>query len=155
MERSDAVRSAVERFAECFAHADVEGFAAAIADEAEAFVIGTQRSTSGRDEWLENFGFLVDKGLVLPDGSGLRLELHELRGFAEDSFGWAAGWATFVFSANERLPSRLTAVLRREGDDWKLLHAHFSVPVPDALALKHVEEWMQQLGQRPATTSTD
>jgi hypothetical protein len=39
---------------------------------------------------------------------------------------------------------------RKEGGDWKILHAHFLVAVPDELALEHVDEWMQQLGEVPA-----
>ena len=147
MQRSDAVRTAIERFCERFSTADLEGFDAAIADDAEAFVIGTQRWTSGRDEWLGNFRFLVDNGLVVPDGSGVRVEAGNVRGYAEGAFGWAVAWVTFVFAPDKRLPSRFTAVLHHEDGEWKILHAHFSVAVPDERALEHVHEWMEELGQ--------
>jgi ketosteroid isomerase-like protein len=147
MERSDAVRGAIESFCKQFSTADVAGFDASIAADPEAFVIGTQRWTSGREEWLGNFRFLVDNALVLPDGSGVRVEAGDIRAYAEGSLGWAVAWITFVFAADQRLPSRFTAVLREESGEWKILHAHFSVAVPDELALEHVDAWMEQLGQ--------
>jgi ketosteroid isomerase-like protein len=150
MERSDQVRAAVERLFERFPTADLEGFDASIAADPESFVIGTQRWTSGRDEWLGNFRFLVDNGLVVPDGSGVRLEAGDVRAFAEGGLGWAVAWTTFVFAEGKRLPSRCTAVLRREDGEWKIVHAHFSVAVPDELALEHVDAWLQQLGEVPA-----
>jgi ketosteroid isomerase-like protein len=149
VERSDAVLAAVERFCRQFSTADVEGFEASIARDADAFVIGTQRWTSGRDEWLGNFRFLVENGIVRPDGSGARVEPSALRAWADGSLGWAVGWTTFVFAPKERLPSRFTAVLRDEDGDWRLVHAHFSVAVPDEVALEHVDAWLQQLGQTP------
>lgn len=40
-----------------------------------------------------------------------------------------------MFPDGSRLATRLTAVLRREGDDWKVVHLHFSVGVPDEQAM--------------------
>ena len=147
MQRSEAVEAAIERFCERFSTADVEGFAAAVADDPDAFVIGTQRATSGRAEWMGNFALLVEKGLVRPDGSGVRVEPSGIRGFAEGGFGWAAGWITFVFGPERRLPSRFTAVLRDDGGRWRIVHAHFSVAVPDEVALEHVDAWLEDLDQ--------
>ena len=100
MRRSDPVRAAIERFCERFSTADVEGFDASIADDAEAFVIGTQRWTGGREEWLGNFKFLVDNGLVVPDGSGVRVEATDVRAYAATRAGrsahvaWSGGHGT-------------------------------------------------------------
>jgi ketosteroid isomerase-like protein len=34
------------------------------------------------------------------------------------------------------LQTRVTGVLRREDDDWKIVHLHFSVGVPDEEAIQ-------------------
>ena len=35
-----------------------------------------------------------------------------------------------------RLPTRLSAVLREQDGDWKVVHLHFSVGVPDEQAIE-------------------
>jgi hypothetical protein len=147
VQTSDGVARAFERFCERFNAGDLDGFDAAIAADAESFVIGTQRWTSGRAEWLGNYRALVDRGLVGPQGAGLRVEVSRLRGFDEGSAGWATAWVTFVFPDGTRLPTRVTSVFRDQDRDWKLLHAHFSIAVPDEVAGAHVAEWMEQLGE--------
>ena len=144
MSSSDEVAQALVRFAERFNAGEIGGFDAAIAADEDSFVIGTQRWASGRAEWLGNYTTLVEKGLF---GAGLHLETSGVRGFDEGSAAWAVGWVTFVFPGGTRLPTRTTAVFRREHDDWMLRHAHFSVAVPDEIATQHVEEWMRQLDQ--------
>jgi ketosteroid isomerase-like protein len=147
MSSSESVVRAFERFAERFNAGDMDGFDAAIAEDADSFVIGTQRWTSGRAEWLGNYQALLDAGLVGPDGAGLRVEPSGLRGFDEGSAGWAVGWVTFVFPDGTRLPSRATAVFRSDEGGWKLRHFHFSVAVPDEVAGAQAAQWLEELGQ--------
>lgn len=147
MHPSDGVSRAFERFCERFDAGDLERFDEAIAADEEAFVIGTQRWTSGRAEWLGNYKELLEQGLIGPRSAGLRVEVKGLRGFDEGAAGWAVAWVTFVFPDGTRLPTRTTSVFRNEDGNWKLLHAHFSVAVPDEVAGEHVDNWMEQLGE--------
>jgi hypothetical protein len=149
VQESAEVRVAIMRFCDAFGAGDMAAFDAAIAAEPKAFVIGTQRATNGRGEWIGNYRALVEQRLVGEGGAGLRVEPSGIRGYAEGSFGWAAGWITFVLPGDVRLPSRFTGVLRREGDDWKLLNTHFSVAVPDEVAVEHAHAWLAELGQGP------
>ena len=41
--------------------------------------------------------------------------------------------------AETRLRTRLTAVLRQDHDEWKIVHLHFSVGVPDEQAVELAE----------------
>src|SRR5581483_8601862 len=127
MSSSAEVAAALIRFAERFNAGDVDGFDAAIAADEDSFVIGTQRWASDRTEWLGNYRALAEKGLF---AAGLHLETSGVRGFDEGPAGWAVGWVTFVFPGGKRLPTRATAVFRREEEDWMLRHIHFSVAVP-------------------------
>ena len=46
-----------------------------------------------------------------------------------------------------RLPTRLTAVLVRRDGEWRVAHAHFSVAVPDEIALSQASAWLEELGE--------
>jgi hypothetical protein len=48
--------------------------------------------------------------------------------------------ASFV-AGDMRAPIRLTAVMLREDDRWKIQHAHFSIGVPDDIGFVQAEEW--------------
>lgn len=67
--------------------------------------------------------------------AGTRLEGADPRAYEEGSLGWAVDEPRFVFPDGSRLPARLTGVLRREDGDWKVVHPHFSVGVPDEEAI--------------------
>ncbi len=147
MERSVDVRDAVERFIHRFGAGDLDGFDASISADEEAFIIGTQRWVGDRAEWVGNFRALVDKNLVGPGGLGLRIDAGEIRAFGEGAFGWAVAWIAFVFPGGDRLPARFTAILRQEAGDWRIVHAHISVAVPDEVALEQAGGWLEQLGE--------
>ena len=148
--KPEPIAAAFEAFVAAFNSGDPAAFAAAIVDDESSFVAGTQRIASGRTEWLGNYQELVDRGLVGPDGAGLRLEAGNVRGFDEGRAGWAFAWLTFVFPDGARLPTRATVVLRTEGDRWRVRHAHLSVAVPDDVAKERVAGWLKELGQSAA-----
>jgi hypothetical protein len=50
--------------------------------------------------------------------------------------GFALDTPAFVFPDGSTLPTRLTAVLRSEDGEWKIVHLHFSVGVPDEEAVQ-------------------
>ncbi|HEX7300156.1 MAG TPA: nuclear transport factor 2 family protein [Solirubrobacteraceae bacterium] len=114
---------------------------ACVSDDADAFVVGTQRVGGGREEWLASFREQVASGM------GVRLEGTAVQGFADGSLGWAFDRASFVVPDIVSLPTRLTAVLREEGGTWKLVHAHFSLAVPDEVAMQSATGWAEQLGE--------
>lgn len=147
MERSVEVRDAVAKFVDRFGAGDLDGFDASISADEQAFIIGTQRWVDDRAEWIGNFRALVDKGLVGAGGLGLRIDAGEIRGFGAGAFGWAVAWIAFVFPGGNRLPARFTAVLRQESGDWRIVHAHISVAVPDEVAMEHAGGWLEQLGE--------
>lgn len=64
--------------------------------------------------------------------AGMRLE----GAYAEGPLGWAVDEPEFVFPDGSRLATRLTAGLREEDGDWKVVHLYFSVGVPDEQAME-------------------
>jgi hypothetical protein len=62
----------------------------------------------------------------------IRLEAGEgLRCFEENSVGWVVDRPTFVLADGGSVSTRMTAVMRKEEGEWKLVHAHWSVGVPN------------------------
>jgi hypothetical protein len=57
--------------------------------------------------------------------------LDELDVFVEGSVGWAPGRPTWILKDSREVPSRWTAVFRREDGEWKIVQAHTSIGVPD------------------------
>ena len=129
MHASQDVRDAMIRFCEAFTSNDVGVFEGTITAEPDAGVIGTGPAEryEGRTNWIDAYAQQI---AAIP---GIALTAGDPSGFEEGGIGWAADQPTFVLPDGTPVPVRLTAVLRRESDEWKMVHAHFSMGVPDDL----------------------
>ena len=54
---------------------------------------------------------------------------------------WVADEPTIEMPDGSSVPARLTAVMRIDGDRWKIVHAHFSVGVPDEEVVPLTQKW--------------
>jgi ketosteroid isomerase-like protein len=139
MLQSTEARDAVAQFYAMLSAGDVDGTAATIADDAEAFVTGTQRIGDGRESRLDSVRENAQMGVVFEAG--------DIRAWAEGAMAWAVDEPTVVLPNGVRLPMRMTAVLRREADGaLRIVHQHYSWAVPDEVAMEHVQAWRTQLG---------
>lgn len=140
MHQSTDVREAMLRFYDRFAAGDVAAFAQTITSWEDAFVIGTDPGEwlDGRAAWIAGY---EEQVRAVP---GIRLEVGNLRGYAEDSLGWAADQPTFVIPDGSTIPTRLTAVLRLEDGIWKVVNAHFSVAVPNDELFDLLQRWSSE-----------
>jgi hypothetical protein len=131
MERSEGVRAGILRFYERFSSGDADAFAEGLAAVDGVSVIGTapEEGHGDRDDWIAAYR----EGIA---AAGLRLEGDDPRGYEEGSLGWGVDRPRFVLPDGSTLPTRLTAVLRREDGEWKVVHLHFSVGVPDEEAVQ-------------------
>jgi hypothetical protein len=136
MEQSAGVREAILRFYERFSAGDPAGFADILATGDGVSVIGTAPG-EGHDEreaWIRSY----EQGMS-GEMAGMRLEGNDPRGFEEGSVGWGVDTPAFVLPDGSTLPTRLTAIVRREDGEWKVVHLHFSVGVPDEEAIEPAE----------------
>ncbi len=133
MQQSAAVRDGILRFYERFSAGEAAGFADVIAQVEGVSVIGTGpgEGHDDRDDWIATY-----EEMMRGEMAGTRLEASDPRGYEEGSLGWGADEPHFVFPDGSRLPTRLTAVLRNESGEWKIVHLHFSVGVPDEQAMQ-------------------
>ena len=127
MQQSSEVANALRRFYESFSTADVEAFERLLTKGDDAVVIGTDANEweDGRAAWLAAFEGQMSQT------EGMRLEPGEVRGYEEGSLGWVVDRPTFVLAEGPTIPTRLTGVVRKEDGEWKLVHLHFSIGVPD------------------------
>jgi ketosteroid isomerase-like protein len=61
----------------------------------------------------------------------LEIRVDDLKAFSEGAFGWVADRVTARLPDGIDIPVRHTYVLHRENDEWKIVHAHISVGIPD------------------------
>lgn len=66
------------------------------------------------------------------EAEGLRIEAGPNPiGYEEGSLGWVVDEPVFYFPDGAGMKTRLTAVLHRTDELWRLVHMHVSVGVPD------------------------
>lgn len=133
MQQSDGVRNGLLRFYERFSGGDAARFADVIAQADGVSVIGTGpgEGHDNRDDWISTYDEMMRSEMA-----GTRLESGDPRAYEEGAVGWAVDEPQFVFPDGSRLATRLTALLHEEQGDWKILHLHFSVGVPDEQAME-------------------
>jgi hypothetical protein len=131
MQQSGDVREAMLRFCDRLSAGDVASFDELVSREA-ALIIGTAPGEWVDDRERMKFGF---------EAEGVRLEPDDPLGYEEGSMGWVVDQPTFVFPDGSAIQTRLTAVMRREDGRWKLVHAHFSVGVPDEEVVDLQRRW--------------
>jgi hypothetical protein len=132
MESSDAVVEGLTSFYDAFCSHDPDRFASALSTGPGVSVLGSApgEGHDNRDDWIASYaGGIVEAGLQLEGGPSPQ-------GWADGTAGFARDEPRFVLPDGSFLPTRLTGVLRREDDAWKIVHLHFSVGVPDEEAVQ-------------------
>lgn len=133
MQRSAGVRDGILRFYKRFSAGEAAEFAEGLAQAEGVSVIGTApgEGDDDRDDWITTYGRMMQGEMA-----GTRLEGRDPRAYEEGPLGWGVDEPHFVFPDGSRLPTRLTAVLCEEHGEWKVVHLHFSVGVPDEQAMQ-------------------
>jgi ketosteroid isomerase-like protein len=140
MRRSAEVRDALLRFYEVFSAGDLEEFAHIIAkeDDEGVLVIGTDPGdwAEGRERWI------AAREALTHAMEGLRLEAgEEPQGYEEGSMGWAVDRPRAVLP-DGTISTRLTGVVHQEEGEWRLVHIHLSVGVPDEEVVELQKRWL-------------
>lgn len=131
MEDSAAVMQAWLRFCDGVSQGRVKDFDDIVSAEAK-LIIGTAPGENVSDRERMRFGFETE---------GVTLESRSARGFEEGALGWVVDEPRFGFPDGSGMDCRVTAVLRNETGTWRLVHAHFSVGVPDDEVVELQRRW--------------
>jgi ketosteroid isomerase-like protein len=138
MRRSAEIRDTLLRFYEVFSAADLESLPQIIAQEAAegVVVIGTAGEwIEGREQWI------AATEALMHEMEGLRLEAgEEPHCYEEGSMGWVADRPRLVLP-DGTISTRLTSVVRQEEGEWRFVHIHLSVGVPDEEVVELQRRW--------------
>lgn len=139
MRESTALVDAWLRFCDGISSGRTDLFDDIVSLEATS-IIGTAPGETITDRAGMRFGFETE---------GITLESRSARGFEEGSLGWVVDEPRFGFPDGSGMDCRVTAVARQENDVWRLVHAHFSVGVPDDEVVGLQARWAERVGQEP------
>ncbi len=131
MEEASDVTQSWRRFCERLTGGDADSFDELVSREATV-IIGT-----APEEWIDDrarmrFGF---------ESEGVGLTPVDPVAWAEGSLGFVLDKPRFTFPDGAGIDTRVTAVLKLEDDVWRIVHAHFSVGVPDAEVARLQAAW--------------
>ncbi len=131
MQRSDVVREGILKFYERFSSGDPDAFEAGLATGDGVSVIGSGpgEGHTTREDWAAAYRSEIAE-------LGLKLRGDDPVAFEEGTVGYGTDTPSFVLPDGSTLPTRLTAVLSKDGGEWKVVHLHFSVGVPDEDAVQ-------------------
>lgn len=131
MRESPAVAEAWLRFCDGVSSKRVDEFDDIVSAEA-TLIIGTAPGENVTDRHAMRFGFETE---------GITLQSREAVGYEEGTLGWVVDQPRFVFPDGSGMDCRLTAIFRNEDVTWRLVHAHFSVGVPDDEVVDLQQRW--------------
>ena len=93
-------------------------------------------------EWIDDQATLRS-GTQVP-GEGLQAGSNPV-GYANGDVGWFADQPTWLFADGTSVEMRLTAVLQREPEGWRIVNVHMSVAVPDDQCVVLQRRWKHGL----------
>jgi len=123
-------------------------------DDANA-LISTDPATlfiGSAGEWVDDQDVL--RGSYQVDTEGLVAGDHPVA-YANGDIGWFADQPAWVFADGTRAEMRMSAVLQREADGWRIVHSHLSVGVPDNECVMLQRRWKYGIPGSPPGASID
>jgi class 3 adenylate cyclase/ketosteroid isomerase-like protein len=134
VEPSEEIRRVVERFVKAIAGGDKESALLRLSEHPGTLLIGADPA-----EWWRGHETRAIWGRQLEefDGSFL-VTADEIDAWEEGSVGWASVKETIDWSG-KTLEGRASYTLHLEHGEWKIVHAHWSLPRP------HVDVWGKSL----------
>ncbi len=121
-----------ERWCERLSANDAASFDDLASASSATLVIGTAPGEWVTERDRLRFGF---------EAEGVRLEPKSPRGYEEGALDWFVDEPKFHLPDNSFMQTRVTGVLRREDDRWKVVHMHISVGVPDEEVVELQKRW--------------
>ncbi|WP_104181548.1 SgcJ/EcaC family oxidoreductase [Arthrobacter sp. B0490] len=130
MDGRTAVDAVLEGYAAAVLAKDRDGLVAHYSDDARVFDLWSTWSYEGRESWQgaidEWFGSLGDQEV--------HVGFDDVRSVVTDDLATVSAIITYREvddggAMRDSLQNRLTWVLRRSGDTWRIIHEHTSAPI--------------------------
>jgi len=126
MIESFEIKDIVLQLYERYSHGEVLGFAKRFYSRQEGLLfIGTDP-----DEWLEDYESVISLYKKVAN-AGLEIQISDLIAYSEVTVGWAADRVKVKLPNGSEVLVRHTYILHKEDDEWKIVHTHISIAVPN------------------------
>jgi ketosteroid isomerase-like protein len=128
VQRSTGIYDLAQAFAESIRQRDLAALTALIADDEHLLFIGTDPEEwwTGRDTLIA----VYEQQLAAMEPGGPGLTEFDVTAYEQGDSGWFAGRTSLV-SEGERVPVRISGAARRRGGQWKIVHLHVSIGLPN------------------------
>lgn len=127
MEESKALKKLYVGICEALSKGDAAFFEQHFSKKDGVLAIGTDP-----DEWWAGYGAITKVFKTqLEEAGGFKITADAPVAYSEGSIGWVAGRPSLRSADGSEIFFRLTAVLQKEQDDWKIIQWHFSAGVPN------------------------
>lgn len=115
------------RLYESMASGDINSVMSQYSHQSGVLSIGTDSN-----EWWEGYAVIAQVVKAqLQEMSGIQMIAGNPKTFVEGNIGWVADRPTIRLLNGEEIILRLTAVFRKEDDNWKIVQRHVSVGKPN------------------------
>lgn len=137
-DRAPDIEQALRDNVAAMVRGDLDQIARQLSRDPSVVSIGTDAS-----EWVEGHDNIMRafRESAPPSEFGFSVGLDDVKAFTEGDIGWAISRGHFE-ADGKRVLTRTTVVLRREDGEWKALHVHSSIGVPN----EHMMDPMFQSG---------
>ena len=134
MEQSSELQGFYLRICEAMTKGDHAFFASHFSQQDGVLAIGTDPT-----EWWVGYDTIARVFREqMEETGGFRIEADTPMAWCNGSIGWLAGRPTLRLPDGTELPVRLTAILQREPNDWKIVQWHFSTGIANEALLGEV-----------------
>lgn len=125
MKPSDELKSLYFHICEALAAGDGSFFERLFSQQNGVLAIGTDP-----DEWWKGHTAITNVFKTqLEEAGGFNIKADAPVAYSEGSIGWMAGRPALRLQDGSEIAFRLTAVLKKEEDDWKIVQWHFSAGI--------------------------
>jgi ketosteroid isomerase-like protein len=126
MQRSPEVEAVVIEMLEAMKTGDADVATAGLSEDLTT-AIGTDA-----EEWWEGYDTSAKAFRAQLEASGgLPIEMTDVRGYEHDGMGWFEARGSVAVENAAAAVVRMTGVLRREPDAWRVVQVHASAGIPN------------------------
>ena len=122
----DEVRKVLDEMIEAQNAGDTGRLRSMLSERPDAVHIGTDA-----EEWWTS-GQVVDAVAAASGGDDIRAVADDIDVHIHGDIAWAEGRGRFTRADGAERPVRMTGVLVREDNQWKVVQSHASIGVPNA-----------------------
>jgi hypothetical protein len=127
MEKSPELEALLMSFYEALTEGDISYIKNITSRRDGVLMIGTDPN-----EWWADYDTIIRVNEAqIKEMGGIPVEAGDPQAFTEGSVGWVADQALIRLADGPDIPFRLTGVLHKENNEWKMVQWHVSIGVPN------------------------